>query len=469
MFKRCLGLILLSAVLLSLSSCGLIIVNEVDGPAHTESAGTTGPEATDGETEAPEDDNDTGKGKKLFDAAMAELEALSTPSLSGIYFVIAGTDQGFFSGDGTENLLNSDRVARNAALEKKFDANISFRTYTKEELYSGVSEAYKAGDYFADILAISAKDVGMLATDGLLENLRSIKGLDLKLDCFDEDSISALSVGHEIVGLYGDGCFDPSKMYAMYFNRTLAGDAADLMYKAVEEGKWTIDLYNTYAKDALISCEGDPIANVLLGSTGYKLMITETDKTPVPNTYGDGLISLCEKIKPTADAAGTYDDFTSGKSLFMTATLARYPELAKSGVSVGVLPCPSEEEGEYRTYSPDAAVLAIVRDHTGADASASFIKAFNIASKDYLRYGYLYDAVMTVALDEGSVKSLGVIITDLSWDFALLFSSGYRTLRQNTYGVFEAMLNDSYDREEHEAGMEAFAEYLDKWFGVEFD
>ena len=472
MFNKKAFLSLLLCLALCLCSCGLIVVNDRTGEGEETKDGpdVTLPEETDGSGPG---EGTADKSRILFNKAIEALGAVSVPDLAGLHFVIAGTDSVFFDGDGSENLLNADRIARNKALGEKFNATLTFRSYTPEELRREVEAAYKSGGFFADVLALEAEDIGLFATEGLLENLRSIKGFDLEAEYFDQGSVKALSAGHEVWGVSGDGCFDGDKMYAMFMNKTLAGDMADRIYTAVSEGKWTLDMYNACVLEAEAE-EINPLAysgklpsHALLMSTGYKYLITDIDTTPVPNTYGGKLYELAEKIFPVVRAAAEYDGDMS-MTLFMTGPLSVYKELYTG--NVGILPCPKlDTDSEYITYSPDETVLCIPKDSVSCDVGAKFITCFNMASKDYIVYDYLYTSVLDTVRDRGSVESLKIITSGVNWDFATMISSGYRTLYTNTLVAFEKMQRGEISSDAYEEGREAFEEYLLKWFPALYD
>lgn len=465
------------AILLCLSSCGIIIINDQPGKNPVTTDTETEPEGT--ETSDPKEiilDKKTSD--EMKEQAKATLDGLSTLKLNGMRLLIAAVDDTFYGGDGSATLLTSDRVERAKAVAGKLDADVSVVTFSDEELCKRLTDTVGENRYFADVLAVPARLVGRLVNDGLIKSIRTVANMDLKAGYFDPDAMKAFSAGHCLYALTGEGCFEPEKLYCVYFNRELAKSLGYDMYSLLSSGKFTLE---KYAECAAAAEAAGKASAVLSDRAGYKKMLltgsgfdyTEngTDKVPAANTFSDGYKALTELFASLPDAQATADakeTFLEGGSLFYIDTVAAAETMSTSELAWGVLPFPKYSgEAEYKTYiSPEATVLCIPVGAADDRSSGDFIEALCAASEGYIKYDYIYYNMLNVLRDNGSVNSLNIIINNPNYDFAPSMKDGYPTLYANTVTSFEQLISGRLTFEEYKEKETDFAEYLAKWFPV---
>ena len=465
------------AAILCLSSCGIIIINDIDGKKTETTAGTeTDPATETDDTKEIVIDKETSDEIKA--EANAALEALDTIKLLGMRLLIASVDDTFYGGDGTATLLTSDRIERANKTAEKLDGDLHVVTYSEEELYQKLSEAVSRGEYFADILAVPQRLVGKLASDGLIKSLRTIAGFDLKADYFCTDATQAFSAGHALYALAGEGSFEPEKLYCVYFNRELAKSLGYDMYSLVSDGDWTLEKYAECAaaatgaekKSALLPL-GQNYKRMLLLGSGFDFTTNATDKTPAANTFSDeyrALVELLASVENVLPAQGARDAFLSGESLFYIDTVSSAAVMADSELVWGMLPFPKyKKEAEYKTYtSPNAVVFCIPVGAADEKSSGDFIEAICAASKGYIKYDYIYYNMLNVLRDNGSVNSLNIIINSPNYDFVTAAQTGYPTLYANTAEAFDELVSGALSFDEYKEKETEVAQYLAKWFPV---
>lgn len=483
MFNR-LSLSLAAAALLlcfsfGLSSCGLIVINKTtpsDSDDTTSSSQSSGSASSD--TTSPSDPDSPDRDYKA--EARAAFDALSVTDMSGVRFVIACVDPTFLTGDAGETVLSSDRVSRIALLEEKFNTKLSVKSYTEEDLYTGISASYLSGEYFADLLALPQSRVGVFATDGLLMNLRSVPGFHLDNAAFNQSSIYSLSAGHLVIGLSGEGAFEPEKLNGLYFNRDVAGALGlDDIYDIVKAGAWTLDRYALCVRTASDGEKKTAVYNgdlnlALLLSSGFSFTENGIDKTPTANTFSQSFSDLVALFSALPEQEQTDDAqaaFLAGDTLFYAGSLTDAAALANSSFNWGLIPFPKgDAEAEYSSSASSGAVIFCIPAGTGTgEAGGDFITALCVLSADYIKYDFLKHNMYYVLRDNTSVNNMLTIINGVYYDFSMMISSGYKTLYADTIASFGQLTSGELSYEEYSKRQEEFKDYLKYWFPVLYE
>lgn len=468
---------LLLSLILCLSSCGIIIINDTPGKK---------PVTTDTETEPAGTETDDPKeiilDKKTSDEMKAQaketLENLNTLKLSGMRLLIASVDDTFYGGDGSATLLTSDRVERVNAVAAKLDADLSIVTFSGDELCERLTAAKENSEYFADVLAVPARLVGRLVNDGLIKSIRTVANMDLKADYFDSDAMKAFSAGHALYALTGEGCFEPEKLYCLYFNRELAKSLGYDMYSILYSGDFTLEKYAECAKAAEAAgkvsaalADGGSYKKMLLTGSGFDYTENGTDKVPAANTFTDEYKALTELFAALPAAEGNEnakEKFLNGEALFYIDVISEAGSMSTSSLAWGMLPFPKySKDAEYKTYiSPEATVFCVPVGAADDRSSGDFIEAICAASQGYIKYDYIYYNMLNVLRDNGSVNSLNIIINNPNYDFAPSMRDGYPTMYANTVTAFEELVSGELTFEVYKEKETDVAEYLAKWFPI---
>lgn len=464
---------LLCAVLMILQSCGIVIVrhgSESSAEETTERI-TTAAE----ETAAPKEiviDRETAD--QIKENADRALEKLETIKLSGARLFVAATDLTFIEGDGEPSLLTSDRASRIEKLSAKLDADLAFARFSEDELCRKLGEAKKNGEYFADVVAVPQRLVGKLVSDGLVKSLRVLPKFNYGADCFNADSVTAFSAGHGLYAVSGDGCFEPEKLYCVYFNKALASSLGEDLYKLVSSGGWTLEKYagilNSSENGAVISKGLDYRRALFLGS-GLNFTVNGKDKTPVAATFGDGFEEVVKILSSVPDPIVSDDPtslFLEGNALFYIDTVTAAEKMDSSATVWGMLPMPkadgAESCGAY--LSDDAMVFCVPVCNSDDALSGDFIEAYFTSSSGYMKYDMIYHYMLDVLRDNGSVNCLNIILNGGNFDFVTAMKSGFPTLYANTAGAFPELVSGGLSFEAYREREAEVAEYLGKWFPI---
>ena len=467
---------------LLMQSCGLVVINS--GSTESEKADTTSSFSTAAEDSGDQEEKEVIDWTKVKEKAYGELEKLPSYSFDGENITILTTDGRFFSGDGEQTVLNSDRVARIQALEKKYSFTARLKTVSKDEAFDQISANEKSGILSAHIYALPMDITALLTTEEYLKSLRSSQYFDHNGNVFN-DSVSAFTAGHDVFAVSGDGCFEPEKISALYYNRSKL-DELGMAYVAelVESGRWTLDKYYEYICSAQQStfdgiCSANATDNsyddILLLSSGFNFTHNTVDEKIRLESFSENFKSLCESVgNIMKDCEMTQPDdavneFINGKILFLTDSVANTSKYMHMADNWSIAPHPkATEKSEYSSYiSNDAIVLSIPCSIASPDGLGLLITAFNTVSKDYIKGRFIEYNMNHVVRDNGALDALGILINNENYDFAYIFSPSYPNMNKFTLSAYRSILRGDMSYEEYvDKYEEQTKEYFDAIFPI---
>ena len=187
-----------------------------------------------------------------------------------------------------EDALASSVYKRNKQIEATYHCSIVQVSQT-DNMVRELQAFYQNQDRF-DLTIILAKSAAQAATQNLLTELKSLSGLDLTHEAYDQNSIKELSMAGKLYYLSGDMNISTMDNIApTVVNLELYEDFADEIvtkfggdatyadpYKLVTEGKWTMDTMMTIAELASVDADttdGDLGASEM-DSVGYFQYVT---------------------------------------------------------------------------------------------------------------------------------------------------------------------------------------------------
>ncbi len=451
-----------------LESCSLVIINDINKPAGDESSGSNG--SSNGIiTITPYEEPDDG-----YSEAKKILQELEVVDLEGSKTVFAVSDDTFFKGDGEETVVNSDRIARIKDVEQKLNTEIILKSDTAENIVSNIKKEHNSGTLYADVVFVPSYCIGILAHDSLITSLRALPSLELDAPYFSESSMLAASVGNNVYGISGDGCFDGDDVLCMYYNKSIGEKLGiDGIEEYVKSGKWTLDKYNEVLAGvdlggAEAQCSEYDIGRTLLNGTGLSFLSGELDSVPAWNMDEDIFISSCQKLASVLSHGVSSGDLTSSDSPFCIGTVGSCKKYADSAFISVMLPLPklSEEDEYISVASDDAIYMCVMSDHYSYRTPSDLIECFNAASYRYIREHYIDECVVGALRNECSVYSIGVILSNIKYDLTAVYSSGYTALEDYTTDIFDSLLSGK--QPDLEKTRKKCEEYLEKTFPAPF-
>ena len=157
----------------------------------------------------------------------------------------------------TGELLNDSIYNRNMEIEEQYDVTIS--TTSENPPQNRLSKDVKAGETPYQVITDWPTKLTNSSTQGHLLNLYSLPYVDLEKPWWDQNAVDAYSIGGKLYVTTGEYVlYDKQRVLVVFFNHDMADDMGiPNLYDAVWEGKWTVDLMNSYTTEATIDVDGD--------------------------------------------------------------------------------------------------------------------------------------------------------------------------------------------------------------------
>lgn len=450
---------LLTAVSLSLTSCGLIIVNDLSGQKKEELADENRQPGEDDYVYSEYTKYDTSAdGKQL---ARQYLEQLPERDYGGAVFFITTPAVEYISPEDAESSVSKLAIERNAQVEEKLGISLVISQKETGTMLEEMKQSAASGDYYTDLLMIPVYMIGQFRAENTLINMRSLPFFDIEQPYFNAASSAMTSGGFSTYGVAGHASISPASYTAMFMNKAVlkeAGADPAQVYSSAVNGKWTWDEYmklydavqtlnQTKGTEAYYTFTAENTASripdLVFKSAGNEFVTTGTRRTPLIGYNTENVKPVMDILyrfynDPMAKIAsdgGAAALFSEGKAAFLTDYLYTMNWMTNSAADWGVLPLPKEEESEdYRTLiSNNELVFAVPVNHTNGEFAAITLSALNAASYGYIYDEYVNQAMLHTLRDNESVNMLDLILDTADFDFALAFGSAYPEIADATY------------------------------------
>lgn len=455
------------ASVMMLSSCGLVIINDLSD-YETETS------AEEHEQVSGSVSHSSGKKYKKYvnsedglEKSKSYLAELPKRDYDGGVFFIMTPDNSYIAPEDTETSVSRLAHERNAMVEELLNVSVITSLDTADNILSGMKQAAEADSYYTDLLMIPIYRVGQFRKDGTLINLRSLPFFDIDQPYFYKESSDMTSGGYSTYAVAGEASISPQSLSAVYMNTELlemSGMDPEAIYDMAEKGVWTLDemLKCTAAVTALnesgtagreyytvtVQSASSRLPDLLFKAAGWDFVRTGMRKTPVigyrANTVQDTLddiAAIYNDPKAILDgSAGAVGCFNKGESAFLVDYIGVMPEISDAASDWGILPLPKNtEKGEYRSLvSNSELVFGVPINHTNGEYAAIVLSALNAASSGYIYDEYVEYSMLHVLRDNTSVNMLDMILDTASFDFALAFGNAYPEIADATYKLLRS-------------------------------
>ncbi len=464
--KRYILSFFLAIVLLALTSCSLIVLRS------DETEVTSAEEETAKETEAESDMNEAEseavtedpvvrlpiEGEDAYDAALERLNALPLKDMGGVGIVIATTDPDSYA-PTSSNAVSVARIERNRMVEQKYNTKIVVNQRSAAELYSEVKESIAAGMYYADIIAIPQRTLGLFQSGSLLMNMHSLPYTSYTAEYYDGDAIEQMSAMYDTFAVSGAANQNRDYCYAVFFNKDEASRHSLDLYGLAQSGEWTWDelvsAVKTVSSDVNGGIYGYAYNTTLSGfidtaftSSGERYVTAGAGLVPEVTYSGEraeSMVSLLTQL--VGDSSLVYPEisdedqskaaggFFNGDIMFYIYRLGAATWFKNMSDDWGILPLPKLDsaQSDYSTYiDPEATVLAVMANNSNTENTGLVLQALNAASYKYIDGAYYTDKINTTLRDNSSALMLDLIIEGSRFDFANMFAVSYGKLENAT-------------------------------------
>jgi len=464
-YIRKIGFFLLIAVFLNLTGCGLVVINydKLGIDRETTAATTEIPETVGIVTEVTEEITSivttevteetyiVTTEEKYADIIEDDLAQTPEKDYGNVQFKITTPDKSALAPENDIEFVSEALFERNKLVGEKHSVSIIVSSVEYEVYFEEVSTAVKAGTYHSDLLMLPQKMVGSFATSGLLTNMRSIPGLDLGAEYFNQSSVEAAAGGVYSYALAGHASLQPYTLPAVFFNKNIASELGVDPYALVSSGEWTWEKFFEISSSAASmdgvyswasSDVGDELYDIVFASTGLKMVNSGLLKTPSLGFDGEttaGVSELLAKLSTDTNALGhsegSLDSFKDGKGIFLMNKLATIPSLSDCKAQNGILPIPkNSNDDSYATLaSPDSLMFACPAGLTTPDKSAVILMSLNAASANVVKDSYIKYLQYNYLRDNDSANMLDQIFESIVYDFSYTFGNIYPEIADATY------------------------------------
>lgn len=466
---------ILMAGLFTLSSCGIIIINDgrVPETSQTEEVTTPEEEITYIPPEYP-----IIPSVDLEKAASDRVKALPDADLDGLGVIIAVEKEGgdFFN-DETGAYVNQV-VYRNSLVSQKYDTNIITIHKNAVDIHTDIRIAKMNGDYFADFVVIGGTYLGAYDAANYIINMKALPFTDYSKPYYNKEGIDQLSVGNVIYGVVGSATEAPNQLGCLYFNKTLAEKyGIKLDYRQIYENEFTWDVYfeylNAVDEDGIAFVSSYDDSSLALSSFmgANKTFLTKTDGYFVPDfvndtsrsiiSYVKNLISKrtssIEKTVITVNENGEkletivkingFNIFGTGEVLSAFGNVGNMPSLKNAGFSWEILPLPMVEGQEsYASSTPTTApIVSFLSSSPNIDTCGYVLEGLFAASQGYFKGKVIEDAMKNCMTGVYTPDMLELVLENPVYDFAYAFSSASDALKAGTSTVFLNAFNGNKD------------------------
>ena len=378
-----------------------------------------------------------------------------------------------------EDALAASVYKRNQEIEGTYNVKI-VQVSQKANMVTELSNFYQTQERY-DLTIILAKSAAQAATQNLLTELKSLSGLDLTHDAYDQNSVKELSMANKLYYLSGDmnistlDAVAPTVVnleryenYAEAIVENFGGDATySNIYKIVADGKWTMDTMlkmAALASSDVDDTDGDLGASELdnvgyfqydkstlyyfYGAGGRLTQINEETGSPefvIQNDKNGELFDYIYKnfnknqlnIKyPNGNSVGRKLNFiTNGNTLFTDMTLwdIRKDLYVNGTFDYGVLPNPVHNPGDsYNSlvYFYNVvhlwAIPSLCENIENAQLMMNIMAAYSNVNKPDSTMGAYYERTLcfTIAPNPEEREVMHIIKDSQVYDIAILYNWG---------------------------------------------
>lgn len=453
--KKLTACLLLTGLLLSTAACGN---SASDGGTAKESAASGETAATSEETAA--------ETKLTPDLPDSDFEGADFTVLGREY-----TDYPQFSNfeiyaeSETGDVVNDAVYRRNRDIEEKYNVKIGQVLDNKpQEL---LNKSVTSGDDLYDLAYIELMYVGTVATNGCFYDMTGTEYIDFTKPWWNPEVNDSLSVGGRLFFTTSDFSLrDKNRVYITAYNMEMIdnfglGDPVAV----VRDGKWTIELMNTYVKAVAADLDGDGTMTdadryglTMDSYNAFQTFLTGCDNSIVTKDGDDGItltvdnehmISSIDKVialtcdtntalfcndfngKVSYDFWGVSSRvFYAGNALFTVAfphALQKYS--ANCDFEYGVLPAPKYDEAQEKYCAfPDVVgsmVFGIPITVPDTSFTGFMLEALSAASTDTTLSAYYEVSCKTkYTYNADSAEMLDLIFSNIVYDLGTIYSFG---------------------------------------------
>lgn len=348
------------------------------------------------------------------------------------------------------DVINDVLVARDRYIDETYNIKIRYNITESEEACKALTNSVLAGDNEYDMLAATAIDAGKIARNNILYNILEMDGLTTDAPYWSRLVSENCRLNGKLYFLSGDIL---PVIYTMpsciFMNCDVAekyGIGRDEVFRAVEDGEWTLDKLIDYTKDTsadlngdgaikladdfigYASLEGSLAAGVLAVGSGVKLCTENEDEKITVDLMNDRVLGLIEKArvlfadyKPNTNSDSLHQALRENRFIFSqhytSSAFTRYRDVE---ADYSILPIPKYDEAQDRYYSHRTHVcltMSIPVTNAQPDRTGAILDTFAyLSNRDILPIYYNVKVAQKGLRNDDSIEMLGIISESRGFD-----------------------------------------------------
>ena len=250
------------------------------------------------------------------------LDKMPDKDLGGYEFVIAEACY-YGSGDrpnmeaGASDL--SDAIlARNKAIEEKFNCKISYEYYDPTSFYDEIYPIIMSGEKVADLMDVTLFSYGKLSVGEYLYDMSTLPNVDFSqkhwIDVYDSAAVMPSGARYGASAAFANPY---THGFGLYFNKRLIEEQGlEDPYKLLEEGKWNWETFGEMLSKGMKDVDGDAVfgsSDTYSATGGLDGGITAYYLANGMNMFN---IDAAGNVKYAMTDAGVIPTLTTLKSMF---------------------------------------------------------------------------------------------------------------------------------------------------------
>lgn len=419
-----------------------------------------------------------GKGGNGGSSTFEYLEKMPDKDLEGYEFVIA--EACYYDSEDRPNMeagaseLSDAILARNKAIEEKFNCKITYEYYDPTSFYNEMYPLIMSGEKVADIMDVTLFTYGKLSVGEYLYDMSTLPGVDFSqehwLKLYDDTAVLSSGIRYGAAAAFANPY---THGFGIYFNKRLISELGlEDPYKLLEEGKWNWDTFGTMLSKAMKDVGSDAVfdnkdtysitGGLDGGITAFYLAngenmfeIADDGKVKYAMT-GDNVIPTLTKLKSMFSTPGTYyygggdsslctEMFINGQVTFYINLTTRGQALREMSDDFGLVPIPMAPDADsyYSAIDHNTPIVCVPSSIDNPEATGIILEA--LAATSYSELDVWEEEISALYYrDEQSAEVLSKhILPNLIYDAVFMYSRIDQQFEQYTItAVFKPIARD---------------------------
>jgi len=348
--------------------------------------------------------------------------------------------------------VNDAVYMRNRIIEDRYNFEINEIRMGRTSLASALRNSVNAGSDDYDVALPYTQDLPGIINNNLLINLNNVQHLDFNKPWWNPDVSHYFSIDNKLLFAMSDLLLtDNDDVVMTMYNKKMAEDlglyGAETLYRMVEEGKWTMDVFTELVRESSADLTGSGTVDYREDRFGltcvswlYTVMIAGFDEFFVTKDENDIPFLSCNTerflrayqtmtefmtrsgwvaIDGTHNIGSTEEVFANDRALMCIQVLSCVRLYREMASDFGILPLPKLDESQesYNSVMVGSTCITIPKTAPEPARTGLILEALSAESRRLVIPAYYEVALGAKYLrDEGSVKMLDIILDTRVYD-----------------------------------------------------